>query len=573
MSAADIATGNQRDGTDWIRPLRLACGLFLLAFIFTHFINHALGLVSLDALESGRTVFLALWRNAPGEAALLAALLAHYLLALYLIYQRKTLRMPLWEAVQITLGLAIPPLLAYHVVGTRIANLAFGSDDTYARTILVVWLGDPWTTTRQFALMTIAWTHGCIGLHYWLRIRRWYAQAFPLMLSAFILIPVLAALGITTAGQDITALAKDPAYLSELNKRTKAPDAEQRGKLAEIRGGIIDVTWLLLGLTLGARVVRTQRANRRQIRIRYHDHGDVQVPYGWTVLEASRAAGIAHTSVCGGRARCSTCRIRVAGDHSALPPPSALEQRVLERVGAPPNVRLACQLRPTRDIEVVRLIHSANAAKAMEVSAGAREGREADVAVLFADLRGFTRIAEQKLPYDVVFILNRYFEAVGGAVAQAGGVANQYTGDGVMALFGIDGEPALAARQALQAAGAMIARIEELSRALAGDLKEPLRLGIGIHIGPAVVGEMGYDETRYLTAVGDTVNTAARLEALTKEYRCELVVSADVLARANVSAPEYPRHTMTLRNREAPLEIVAIDDARALAKRVMQTSA
>ena len=113
MSAADIATGNPRDGTDWIRPLRLACGLFLLVFIFTHFINHALGLVSLDALESGRVVFLALWRNTPAETALLAALLAHYLLALYLIYQRKTLRMPLCEAVQIILGLAIPPLLYF----------------------------------------------------------------------------------------------------------------------------------------------------------------------------------------------------------------------------------------------------------------------------------------------------------------------------------------------------------------------------------------------------------------------------------------------------------------------------
>ena len=174
-----------------------------------------------------------------------------------------------------------------------------------------------------------------------------------------------------------------------------------------------------------------------------------------------------------------------------------------------------------------------------------------EVTILLADLRGFTRIAEQKLPYDVVFILNRYFEAVGGAVAQAGGVANQYTGDGVMALFGIDGEPALAARQALQAAGAMIARIEELSRALAGDLKEPLRLGIGIHIGPAVVGEMGYDETRYLTAVGDTVNLAARLQGLAEHGQILISVIVRRMAglgqrTTNTSATSFPCKTRSI---------------------------
>ena len=118
----------------------------------------------------------------------------------------------------------------------------------------------------------------------------------------------------------------------------------------------------------------------------------------------------------------------------------------------------------------------------------------------------------EQFPYDVVFILNRYFEAVGGAVAQAGGIANQYTGDGVMALFGVDAKPEAACRQALLAAAAMVRRIEDLSRVLAGELPAPLRIGIGIHTGPVVVGEMGYRDTHYLTAVGDTVNTASRLE-------------------------------------------------------------
>src|SRR5207247_101729 len=121
-------------------------------------------------------------------------------------------------------------------------------------------------------------------------------------------------------------------------------------------------------------------------------------------------------------------------------------------------------------------------------------GRGRELAVRFADLRGFTRMAEHKLPYDVVFVLNRYFETVGTAITEAGGVANQFTGDGVMALFGIDVGPAAGCRQALAAARAMVEGLASLSAELAGDLPAPLRIGIGIHAGAAVVGRMGWGQ-------------------------------------------------------------------------------
>jgi adenylate cyclase len=258
----------------------------------------------------------------------------------------------------------------------------------------------------------------------------------------------------------------------------------------------------------------------------------------------------------------------VAGDLALLPPPSPQELRVLQRVGAPPNVRLACQLRPTRDLAVTPLLDATAGAGVAHARMGSRDGEERDIAVLFADLRGFTRLAEHKLPYDVVFFLNRYFEAVGRAIADTGGIANQYTGDGVMALFGVEAGPEIACRQALRASAAMIARVQEFGQSFGAELAEPLRLGVGIHTGPAVVGEMGYGETRYLTAVGDTVHVASRLEALTKEYRCDLVVSEQVMARAGLDKGGYPRHELTVRNRETPLRVVVVDDARGLADRI-----
>jgi adenylate cyclase len=110
-----------------------------------------------------------------------------------------------------------------------------------------------------------------------------------------------------------------------------------------------------------------------------------------------------------------------------------------------------------------------------------------------------------------------------------------------------------------------------LSRELVGELQTPLRIGIGIHAGSAVVGEMGYGGTHGLTAVGDTVNTASRLEALTKQYGCELVVSELVVECAGLGQVNFPRHEITVRNREQPLVIVVVDEVRHLTERIPAT--
>ena len=161
----------ERPGRAWIRPLRLGCGLVLYSYLVTHFTNHALGLISLEAMATGREWFLALWRNPLGTVLLYGALIVHWLLGLWLIYRRRTLRMPLWEATQIVLGLAVPPLLAAHVVGTRLAHTLYSTDDPYTRVLLALWVVNPWAGFRQSVLLLIAWAHGCVGLHFWLRLR------------------------------------------------------------------------------------------------------------------------------------------------------------------------------------------------------------------------------------------------------------------------------------------------------------------------------------------------------------------------------------------------------------------
>jgi adenylate cyclase len=191
-------------------------------------------------------------------------------------------------------------------------------------------------------------------------------------------------------------------------------------------------------------------------------------------------------------------------------------------------------------------------------------GGERYVAILFADIRGFTSISEGRLPYDVVFLLNRYFRATGQAIEAAGGRLDKFIGDGVMAIFGLTADPERACRQALDAARRMSLALDELNEALSGDLDLPLKIGIGLHAGPTIVGEMGYERATQLTAIGDTVNTASRLETLTKEFGVQLVVSEELLERAGQSLPDAVRHEVAIRGRQGRMAVRAIPRADVL---------
>jgi adenylate cyclase len=186
------------------------------------------------------------------------------------------------------------------------------------------------------------------------------------------------------------------------------------------------------------------------------------------------------------------------------------------------------------------------------------------VVVMFADLRGFTTFSENRLPYDVVFLLNRYFRAMGEAIESSGGHLDKFIGDGIMALFGLDDGPEAGARNALRAARRMIETLEDLNRDLAADLAEPLRIGIGIHAGGAIVGDLGYGTATSLTAIGDVVNTASRLESASKEFKTQLIASEAVLLLAGIEPTLMERHNFTPRGRVESMDIGVLRDTNLL---------
>ena len=542
-----------------LSDLRSVTGLVIGLYVTMHFSNHALGLISVQAQEGVRPWVMALWHSPPGQVLLYGSLSTHAAIALVILFRRRTYYMPAWEAIQILLGLAIPYLLLVHIVNTRGTRILTGIDIDYTYEIANLWV-DPWTRFRQIALVLLVWGHFVVGLHFWWRLHSWYRRAFPAILVAFVLIPTAALLGFAEVGMTMTARARsDPQWMHTIKARG-VPADPHRAKLRAALKDWVGPSWIaVVGLVFSIAQIRNWRERHARFRVTYPDAVIVEAPKGMSVLEVSRMTRRAHVSVCGGRARCTTCRVQIASARGELPEPNDLEAAALQRISAPANVRLACQLRPEVDLTVQPLLHPDIVAATL-TEAGQEFGDEREVTILFVDIRGSTSLAEARLPYDVVFLLNSLFAALAEAVENSGGYYSNFTGDGLMALFGLDGRRGEGAKAAMRCALAMFQNLDGLNEQLAGELETPIEIGIGIHTGQAIVGRMGPPKTPIVSAVGDSVNTAARLERTAKELGVSLVVSEETLRNAGLHRSATIMQ-VSLRGRAATMLVSALDEA------------
>jgi len=549
-----------------VRQVRLACGLVLFGYLISHFLNHALGNISMDALAEGVYLHTVFWQFLPVTVVLYSAALTHAGLGIWALYQRRQFRWKAIEPLQLVLGLSIPLLIISHIVGVRIGETLFDQEKLYPQELYAFFVAQPYRIWLMSATLLVAWIHGCIGLHFWLRMKPFYRRAAPFLLALAVLIPTLALLGIYQAGRTIVAVSADPQWQADnLAPRQIGTEAQQ-----ETLAHITDYLFFgYLGLLGGALIARGARAllERRggMISLSYSNGRTVRIPKGLSVLEASLRHGVPHASVCGGRARCSTCRIRVIGDCSALPEPSAREAFVLSRVGtADPSIRLACQLRPTSDLSFFQLFTPSNMSANAHAGTPARIGQERYLVSLFVDMRGSTQLAEKLLPFDTVFIVNRFLAAVSQAAIECGGSPNQFLGDGMLALFGLTSNARTACRQALRAAALIAANIEQLNQFLSHDLRDPIRFGIGIHGGEVIVGDIGYRDHIVFTALGDPVNVAARLQDMTKTLGCEAIFSEDVRITAGIAGGDLPKQEVAIRGRAEPMLVRVVTQAAQL---------
>jgi adenylate cyclase len=548
-----------------LRQIRLATGLVLFVYATLHFANHALGNISIGAMESGLVLQRLIWQSLPGAVILYLSLLTHMGLGFWALYARRRFRWTRLEASQLVLGLTIPFLLANHVIGTRIAMSQFGLEKGYAQELVGFWVNSPLLGALQAVLLLIVWIHGCLGIHFWLRLKPFYPRVKEPLLAAAVLLPTLALLGYYHGGEHTLLLVQDPAWRARNLSPGHIGTPAQNAVLLDERTRLLVALAAALAATILARGFRRWQENRvGSIRLTYPDR-TIRVARGFSVLEASLINNIPHAHVCGGRGRCSTCRIRILGDLDGLPAPSAAEQAVLERVHAGPGVRLACQLRPNRDIAFVPMLSPYATMLDVYRIGGPNSGIERYLVIMFVDMRGSSRLAERRLPFDTVFIINQFLNAVSHAVLSAGGEPNQVLGDGLLALFGMGDPPDVACRQAIAASAAIAARVESLNTALTHALLEPIRFGIGIHAGVIVAGAIGYERHAQFTVIGDPVNVASRLEALTKTLGCEVLMSEEVYERAGFGPDDLPAQDVEARGREEGVKVRSVARAADLA--------
>jgi len=546
-------------GTELRSCLRLGSALILLSFVVCHLAAHSFLLVSEPLATSVLIPVMKPWRSAVGTAILLAAFFTHYGNALWSIYVRRSLKMKRWEWAQLAIGLCIPLFLAQHVATTRISEATIGTDPGYAYILTLYWQVWPLVGVLHVTALLVVWVHACIGIHFWLRTKRWYPDWRVYLGALALLWPTLALSGFVSAGNQVRRdAAKDEKFVERTLEDANA-NAETPAKLQRIAWTIIGTHTGLVLLMFAARAVRRRLHERSRPPILTHPSGPLPVFPGATVLEILRDYGVPHASVCGGRARCTTCRIQIGRGGEQLPPPQALEANALERIRATPGTRLACQVRPTTDLAITPLL-AAEAHAEDGFVPGGLEGTERLITCMFIDLRGSTTLGEAKLPYDVLFILNRFFSEMNQAIEATGGHYSQFTGDGLMALYGLHAaDPATGPRDAVRGARDMLMRLERLNVELKGELTKPLQIGIGIHYSEAIVGMMGPPRSMITSAIGDTINTTARLESLTKEYRCALIISRRAAEVAGIDVSGQTLHEAPVKGRSQSVQFYALN--------------
>lgn len=540
--------------------LRLYSGLVIAFFLVLHLLNAALGIISLAAMDIVGNVLFALWSIPIFSALLYVALVVHVGLMFVALLQRGSLRMPAWNMLQFATALLMPVLLIGHIAATRGVFEILDIHQHYTGVVWSLW-SQPLGIAKQFALMGVAWLHMSLGIHYWLRYKRGYAQWIPVLYPLCLIIPLLAGVGFLAAGLESQKIAMDTPALKTVKTAMSDANPDSINLLIIFESTLLWLFALLLFLVL---IFRTARAYKQRKRSGFHlTHTPTgkQLPGrgDQTILDILREAGIQHASVCGGRGRCTTCRVKITAHESSFPEPGELEMLALQRIGAEPNVRLACQFKPQQDISITPVLNPDTAAQMTGVM-----GREQKITCMFVDMRDSTKLGEAKLPYDVVFIHNQFFKKLADALAATNGHYATFNGDGLMALYGLDSNLKSGCRQALEGVVKIWQQLEQLNEQLAGELKIPLKVGIGIHCGDAIVGTMGPPDSPTISALGDNINITARLEGLTKEYDTSLVVSKDVLRNIGANYHELQQYTVYVRGREKPLDIFTVSDSADL---------
>lgn len=550
--------------------LRLASGLVLFAFLFTHLVNHALALVSIDAMVAMQDGRQAVTRSLAGTAVLVTAFILHAVLGLSRLATRATLNLPRWQQVQIFSGLALPLLLLPHVIETRIAHELFGVDDSYLYVLARYW---PAGALMQLSLVVVAWGHAAVGIHHWLRHTRFYGAVYPVLAVIAVAVPLLALAGFMVAGRAVSGMMSDATTAAAVKAAVAWPTGKTLDTLESATlAALLAVAGLLGFVAIIAAIRHVLRLGAVKFPLSYLGGPTLRVARGPTLLEFSQMHRIPHAAVCGGRGRCGTCRVRVDDGLAGLPVPRGRERRVLQALGAPADVRLACRIRPTEAIAVSRLVNPARMTdSAAAASGGEAVGQEdsADAAgvekplvILAVDIVDFRGLNQRRLACDKLHLLNAFIAMVDAEAQARGGYVERSVGDGVIAVFGHRDGLDAGCRLALETAAAIDRALDGLNANLAAEIGRDIELGMAACHGRVLMGRIATSSPGVLSVVGEPVAIAGRLESLNRDVKSQLIVPREFANRAGVDVTHAISARVEVRGVSGPLDIVAFPRAR-----------
>jgi adenylate cyclase len=419
------------------------------------------------------------------------------------------------------LGLGIPTLLIGHAVGTRVAWELYHQSPQYSRVVWSLWATDG--QGRQLALLVPGWLHGCFGIHLAFASRPVYQRLHRLLFAVALLLPVLGGLGFLAMGKE---LAANLSIRGQLDASLDLPLGPSHALLG-LRQTLLAVYFSACATVLLARAARSWNERRSNVLVSIQfPECTIRVPRAWTVLEATRSHHLPHVSMCGGRARCSTCRVRVTSGEERCPPAGPAEAATLARIRAPEGVRLACQLRPQGNIGVIPLLSPGHRSAEDEYPV---RTVEQDVVLVCVDWRNRDALSHSVLPQDAVFLARRFHHTVSTHEREDGGIECDRSANATTVVFGVGIDLTMACRRALAAAHAVEQALFDLSDRWNVEFGVEADFAICVHMGPAAIGNMGTASAHSFTVAGPAVEAAQRLRAAAATNGTRMVVSAEVL--------------------------------------------
>jgi adenylate cyclase len=313
------------------------------------------------------------------------------------------------------------------------------------------------------------------------------------------------------------------------------------------------------------------------------DNQFIEIDKTETILESLLANEISHTNVCGGNAYCSTCRIMILDGIQNCSAPTSAERTLAKKLDFPVHVRLACQTKVSGDVMIRRMVLDNDDIDIVEGQLSKDAiGNEKTVAILFAAIRGVTNFDEVNFPYDIVYIMSRYFHGVNKVIKPYGGVTNNYMAGWFLSVFGLE-DPDISAERAVWAGLEILEFVKVLNVRLEQLSYKPIKVSIGVHYGSVMLVSVDPANPNFVTPIGDAVNFVNRIETANKKVGSDLLISEAVYSQIKAKAKINRSYNMSPKedatsyqtiyevvgmNGEAPPKVVKTENSVPIKNRI-----